>query len=339
MDTDIQKLLASKVLVTGATGFTGGRLARRLLGMGVQTTVLVRETSSSEQVDELGRLGARVVFGDVTNPEAVRQAVQGQDYVFHLAALFRQAKFPDSAYVDVNVTGTVNVVQACNAAGVQRLIHCSTNGVHGNIQGPPANENAPFKPGDKYQESKLQGEIVVRRACEAGEIDAVVIRPAMIWGEGDRRIFKMFRGVSRRCFPVIGDGKTWMHWLYIEDLIDGFLLGAVKEAASGQVYLLAGRRPVSLEYTVQCIAKLAGVSPLPFKIPAKPVQILGTLVECLCQPFGIEPPIYRRRVDFFVKNRCFDTTKAQRELGFTPRYEFEDEARIIYTWYKENGWL
>ena len=89
----------------------------------------------------------------------------------------------------------------------------------------------------------------------------------------------------------------------------------------------------------ETIAKVAGVKPLPFRVPAAPIQLLGSITERICKPFGIEPPIFRRRVDFFVKNRCFKTDKAQEQLGFKPRYDFGEEADLLYRWYKNHGWL
>jgi nucleoside-diphosphate-sugar epimerase len=161
----------------------------------------------------------------------------------------------------------------------------------------------------------------------------------MIWGEGDKRLLKLFKGVARRRFPIIGSGATLTHWIYVHDLVNGFLLAAEKEAALGQVYIIAGRRPASIEELVNAVADAAGVKPLPFKIPALPVQLLGSACEVVCRPFGIEPPIYRRRVDFFTKDRCFNTEKAKRDLGFEAQGDFTDEVKNIYSWYQEQGWI
>ena len=117
------------------------------------------------------------------------------------------------------------------------------------------------------------------------------------------------------------------------------LLAAEKEGALGRIYILAGRRPVTIRELMSEIAKQAGVRLLPVSIPARPIQLHGTVVETLCQPFGIEPPIYRRRVDFFTKDRSFDTTRARTELGFEPAQDFSVEVANIYRWYKEQGWL
>ena len=116
-------------------------------------------------------------------------------------------------------------------------------------------------------------------------------------------------------------------------------MASVKDEARGQTYIFAGERPASIEELVTRVAECAGVKPLPVKVPAVPVQIAGSITECVCKPFGIEPPLYRRRVDFFTKDRSFDISKAKDELGYQPKQSFEQEVSNIYSWYQEQGWL
>jgi nucleoside-diphosphate-sugar epimerase len=329
----------TKVLVTGSTGFVGGHLARRLLHEGAEVTLLVRESSNKDAVEEFKRRGAIVVYGDVTSPDSVRLAVRNQEYVFHCAALYREAKFPDEVYMKVNFEGTKNILEAARDAKVKRVVHTSTTGVHSHIPNPPANEDHPYHPTDVYQVSKTEAEKLARKFFESGEVSGVILRPAMIWGEGDRRILKLFRGIAHRKLPIIGTGKTWTHWIYVQDLVEAYLLAATAPAAPGKIYLIAGRRPVLMQDVFKTISEIAGVKLLPYRIPAWPIQLVGSIVELFCRPFGIEPPIHRRRADFFVKNRSFDTTRAQQDLGFRPRFDFEEEAKIIFSWYRDHGWL
>lgn len=328
-----------KVLVTGATGFVGSHLTRRLCELGADTSILVRKSSDPMVVEELERLGARVFFGDVSDQVSVNDAAEGCEFIFHIAALFRQAKHDDRVYYEVNVEGTRHVINAAERNSVERLVHCSTVGVHSHIQSPPADESEAYRPGDIYQHTKCEGEKLAQDAFQSGRVQGVVVRPAMIWGEGDRRMLKLFKGVSQRKFPVIGNGETLTHWIYVHDLVDGFILAALRPQAIGQTYIIAGRRPASISELVETVAKCAGTKPLPMKIPATPVQIAGSITEAVCKPFGVEPPLYRRRVDFFTKDRHFDTSKAETELGFVPRFEFEEEVENIYNWYQKEGWL
>ena len=144
-----------KALVTGASGFTGGYLVQNLLDHGYEVRAFVRPTSN---IDALKKMNVDIFKGQIQNRKDVLAAVHGMDTVFHIAALYRAANLPDSAYWDVNVTGTENVMDAALRQGVKRVVHCSTGGVHGHIEKPPANEDAPWHPGDVYQESKAEGE-------------------------------------------------------------------------------------------------------------------------------------------------------------------------------------
>lgn len=328
-----------KVLVTGATGFVGGHLSKSLASAGANLRVLARKSANPDTIAELQALGAEICYGDVTDADSVEKSVEGCEIVFHIAALFREAKHADSVYFDVNVQGTRNVLDAAQKCGVGRVVHCSTIGVHSHIPKPPASEEEPYRPGDVYQESKCEGEKVALERFRSGAIEGVVIRPAMIWGEGDRRLLKLFRGVTKRRLPVIGNGKTWTHWVYVHDLVQGILLAGYKEAAIGQIYIFAGRTAKTMDELFAAVAKRAGVKPLPFRVPAPPLQLLGSVLEVVCKPLGIEPPLYRRRVDFFTKNRSFDISKAKKELGYEPANDFETEVSNIYKWYEEKNWL
>jgi dihydroflavonol-4-reductase len=139
-----------KALVTGATGFTGGYLARHLRRQGHEVAALVRP-SSLHKTEALKREGVEIREGDLTDAEAVRRACEGIEVVFHIAATYREAGQSDAAYTRINVEGTRHVLEGALAGRVRRVVHCSTGGVHGHIEHPPAGENAPFAPGDVYQ--------------------------------------------------------------------------------------------------------------------------------------------------------------------------------------------
>ena len=161
----------------------------------------------------------------------------------------------------MNVEGTRKVIDVAESCGVRRMIHCSTIGVHSHIPKPPADESEPYRPGDIYQVTKCEGEKLAIERFASGPLEGVVVRPAMIWGEGDRRMLKLFKGVVRRRFPVIGDGKTLTHWVYVHDLVDGMLLAAERPEAVGQIYILAGETPVSISELVETVAEQADENP------------------------------------------------------------------------------
>ena len=329
-----------KVLVTGATGFTGGHLAQHLVAHGNEVRALVRPRSR-ERFDRspLHASGVIPFEGDLLERDAVRRAVDGVDVVYHIAATYREAGQPDSAYRAINVDGTRNVLEAAMAANVTRVVHCSTGGVHGHIANPPATEDAPFNPGDVYQDTKLAAETLAREFGAANSLDVVVTRPIGIYGPGDKRFLTMFRGLARGRFPMIGSGQAFYHLTFIDDLVEGFRLCGTVPAAKGRTYLLAGPRYTTLEQLVQMVARELHVSPPRVHLPVWPFYTAGLLCEMICVPLGIEPPIYRRRVDFYTKSRAFDTTRARAELGYSPRVDLEEGIKRTANWYRSEGLL
>jgi nucleoside-diphosphate-sugar epimerase len=261
------------------------------------------------------------------------------DGVFHIAAMFREADQPDSAYFAANVEGVRNVLEAAEAAGVQRVVHCSTGGVHGHIANPPADESAPFEPGDVYQQSKVDGEVLALEFFRQGRVRGVVIRPGMIYGPGDTRTGKIFRMISRGMFFYVGRGDNLVHFIDVRDLARAFLLAMDHEETNAEVYIIAGERTMSLREFCEIVAARLGVKPPWIRIPVKPMQWAGSACEAICLPLGISPPLYRRRVDFFTKDRSFSAAKAQRELGFVPAQALEQEVADIVSDYKARGWL
>ena len=329
-----------KVLVTGATGFTGGHLAAALASRGDEVRALVRPRSRAKfDRSGLPSKGVTAVEGDLADAAAVRRAAEGVDVVYHIAATYREAGQPDSAYRAINVQGTANVLEAARAGGVRRMVHCSTGGVHGHIANPPANEDAPFNPGDVYQETKLEGERAARAFADRTGFDVVVARPIGIYGPGDTRFLRMFRGLARGNFPMIGSGNAFYHLTFIDDLVEGFRLCGTVPAAKGRTYILAGPRYTTLEQLVAMVAKELKVEPPKIHWPVWPFWTAGLLCEMVCVPLGIEPPIFRRRVDFYTKSRAFDTTRAQTELGFKARVDLDAGIKRTADWYRQEGLL
>ena len=324
------------VLVTGAAGFTGGHLARMLAARGDTVRAMVRQPARAA---ELSALGVEVVPGDLRERSAVESAMRGVEVVYHVAALYREAGLPEREYFAVNAGAVGDLIEAAAAAGARRLVHCSTVGVHGDVERPPADEDAPFRPGDVYQRSKVEGERVAREAAARTGLEVVIARPTGIYGPGDRRLLKLFRGVARRQFLFLGSGDIFYHLTYIADLVEGFRLCADTPAAAGRTYILAGGEVTTLVALVRIIAEEAGVPPPRLHLPVWPFWAAGVVCEAVCAPLRIAPPIYRRRVDFFTKSRAFEIGRARRELGYAPRVGLREGIRRTLAWYRQQGWI
>lgn len=323
----------SRTLVTGATGFTGSNLCRRLVDDGEQVVAWVRAGSDTAPLDALG-VESRLV--DICDAGAVRAAMSGFDTVYHIAAAFRVEHVDTGVFRRVNVDATRNLLQAARAGGVRRFVHCSTVGVQGDIDDPPATEEYRYAPGDHYQESKLEGELLALEAAAEG-LAVSVVRPAGIYGPGDTRFLKLFRPISRGRFIMIGSGEVLYHLTYIDDLVDGIVRAGRTPQAVGEVFTLAGPRIATLRELVDAIADAVGARRPRLRLPYAPVHAASVVCEKACKLIGVAPPLYPRRVEFFEKDRAFDISKARRLLGYDPQVDLEEGLRRTAAWYREQG--
>jgi nucleoside-diphosphate-sugar epimerase len=322
-------------LVTGATGFTGSHLARELQRRGYAVRALARPGSDTSGLTDYG---IELCEGELVDPADVTRAMQGVGVVYHIAAAYREAKHPDAYYFDVNVGGTKHILDAARSEGVFRVVHCSTAGVHGRVTTIPADENAPMNPGDVYQDSKLEGERVAMAEFKRG-LPGVVFRPVGIYGPGDTRFLKLFRGIARGRFPMFGSGEVLYHLTYIDDLVDGIILCGEEPKALGETFLLAGPRYTTLNELVRLVAQAVDRPTPRGRLPLWPLLTAATLCEVACRPLGIDPPLHRRRCDFFTKDRAFTSEKARRMLGYEPRIELDVGLKRTADWYRSTGLL
>lgn len=324
-----------KALVTGATGFTGTALCERLIRDGWEVSVFVRPSSKKEHLE---KLGIRCIQNDITNRESVHWTFPDTDVVFHIAAAYRAELADHREFQRVNVDATRHMLEEAQRRGVSRFVHCSTVGVQGEIEEPPASESYRFKPGDHYQESKLAGEQLALEFAAKG-LKVSVVRPVGIYGPGDTRFLKLFRPVAKGHFIMIGSGNSLYHMTYIDDLVDGFLLAATRDEAVGEVFTIAGAEYTSLNELVDRIATAIGVKRRRIHIPLKPVLWASVVCDRVFRSVGLSPPLYPRRVEFFMLDRAFSIDKARRLLGYTPGVSLEDGLRRTAEWYRAENLL
>jgi nucleoside-diphosphate-sugar epimerase len=325
-----------KILVTGASGFTGGYLCRRLVKEKKKVKALVLPGIDTA---ELEKSGVEVVRGDLRDKESLISAVRGVELVYHIAAVYREEGIPRQTFWDVNVTGSRNLMEASLEEKVKRFVHCSTVGVQGEIKNPPANEEAPYNPGDYYQQSKMEGELMALDFHKKQGLPVVVFRPVGIYGPGDTRFLKFFRYIQQSKFRMFGSGEVLYHLTYIDDLVDGILLVGNTPDIEGEIFTLAGEHYSTLNVWAQTLADILDVKLSSRHYPVWPLWTAGALCEFICRPLRIHPPIYRRRVDFFIKDRAFDITKAKTRLGYQPRVNLKTGMTRTAEWYKKQGLL
>ncbi len=327
----------SRVLVTGATGYTGIALVKRLLEGGAKVRAIARSSSNLEPFENLD---VEWIRGEIFDKEVIGRAMVDIQYVFHVAAAFREAKSTEKDYWNVHVGSTQLLCsEALQQLDFKRFVHVSTMGVHGHIANPPGDENSPFAPGDGYQRTKAEADKWITEFGPENNLPFTIIRPCAIYGPGERRLLKLFKMANKKYFPILGKGKCWYHLVHVEDLVGAMLLAAVEEKALGEAFIVGAREAIRLEDMAAIIARVYDNRLRVIRLPIGPFLLMGDICEFICKPLKIEPPIYRRRVAFYSKDRNFSTRKMQEVLGYQPLYENEDGIIESAKWYRDNGWL
>jgi dihydroflavonol-4-reductase len=327
-----------KILITGGTGFIGSRLAVRCVQQGHEVTVLALENNETEVSNRqrLEQAGVNMAIGSVTEREQVVAAVQGMDVVFHLAAVQHEMNVPDQKFWDVNVEGTRHMLEASVAAGVKRFVHGSTIGVYGYLDGLISEETA-CNPDNIYGQTKYEGEKLVLSYQD--KLPVVVIRISETYGPGDYRLLKLFKAIHKNLFFMIGKGENLHHPIYVDDLVDGFLIAATSETAVGELFVLSGKEAVTTNEMVAAIAQALDKPGPRLRIPLFPMMAAATVLEVTLRPLGIQPPLHRRRMDFFRKGFSFSQQKSRDLLNFEPAVDFQQGARATAAWYEEMEYL
>ena len=326
----------TRVLVTGATGFLGTHLVRRLLAEGARVRVLVR---SATKAGDLRAQGAELAVGEITDGDAVRAAMDDVAVVYHLAGKLFMPAVPAAAYYQTHVEGTRLLLAACRARPrLERVVHCSTTGVLGATGEHAADEAAPYRPTNAYEQTKAQAEVLVRAAAQEG-VRAVIVRPGLVYGPGDRHLLGFFRAIQRQQFRPIGRRSVWLHPIYIDDLTEALVRCGQHPRAVGECFHLAGPAPVTIARLAATIARAEGVAPPRGRIAlpmARVVALAGDLLPARLQPLA---PLTRSRLAFLTHSRVYNVAKAQQVLDFAAATDLPTGIAHSVGWYRRHGHL
>ncbi len=324
-----------KALVTGGTGFLGSNLCDALLQRGYQVRILRRASSDTQLIDHLA---IEQAIGDVCNIESLRKAMAGIDLVFHTAAMVTFLKRHRDEQLEVNVEGTRNVVQACLASGVRRLVHTSSVAAIGYPpNGELADEQTPFnwEGTSGYKYSKRAAEQEVYAGVERG-LDTVIVNPSVIVGERDIHFHggHLLRAVKKGMTPLYVKGG--MNVVYVGDVVNGEILAAEK-GKTGERYILGGEN-LTHKDIFRRTAKIVGGIPAFAPLPIPLLRSAAFFLEGVAKVTGAEPLVSRDLVAGAGRFNWFSSEKAKRELGysFTP---FDIVIRRAYDWYRGKGML
>jgi len=330
-----------RLLVTGGTGFIGSHLAEEGRRRGAEVVVLGLRDRPEEQANAalLERQGVEVLAGSITDEALCRRAVRGATHVFHLAVAMREGGKRDEFFESVNLEGTRRLLEACAAEGVRRFVYCSTIGIYGHRAPGVTTEDTPLAPGNIYERTKVSAERLVREFAEKCSLPSVVLRPADVYGPRDQRLLKMFKGVSRGRFPLFGSGDGRRHMVYVDDVVSAFFKACERDNAVGEGLIVAGPRSCTLRELLDEVTRATGSKRYGFRLPLAPMLGVAAVVEDVCARLKLDPPIYRRRMDFFHSDSEFDTSRARRVLDWEPKVDLPEGIRRTFEDYKRTGLL
>ncbi len=324
-------------LVTGATGFLGSHIVRKLAGRGEKVRILLRQSSKTVNIDGID---VEKVYGDVTDMESVRKAMEGCDRLYHAAGIvsFKQADYKKMEAV--NVGGTYNVFTAAMEAGVKKAVYTSSVAAIGLRPGRElANEETPFDPKStdiQYILSKYHAEREALRFAEKG-LPLVLVNPSIVIGAGD--VYVSTTGIilwyCKRRLPGYTDGG--INLVDADDVAEGHLLAAEK-GRIGEKYILSNHN-ITIKELFEVLEKVTGIPRPKMKIPY-PLAYAGAYIAE--KIFGISAPNYvAMDIDSIKGSKhfwYFDNSKAVKELGFSP-VPLELTIERTVKWFKEHGYL
>ncbi len=330
-----------KILISGATGFVGSHVARYLIQQGHEVYALVRTTSNTR---ELEQIGAHLFHNDLAHdPESFRAFFETHpdvEVIYHLASVLTLAKLKYDDYWKINVGVTKNLLDASRNLPLKAFIYSSSVGVIGPLPEIPADEETRCVPDSPYGQTKYEAECLALDYARQYGLPVASVRLSWVYGPGDTRTFKFFRMVAKGHFFMIGDGKTRISPIYVEDAVQGLVLCAEQiENTRGEVFIVAGKESVALRNLAEMIAKEAGSKILPFSVPASFAKTAARICEAVCARFGIEPIIHKNRLNFFFRDQAFDISKVRETVGYAPRIDLQEGIKRTVQWYKEQGWF
>ena len=328
------KLLPSdKVLVTGAAGFIGSNLVERLLRLGFR----VRATTHSNQLDN----GSGVIdkFNcDVLDKNSLKGIETGIDYTIHCAGLLGKWGIPDQHLYQVNVEGSLRLLERFQNTRLRMFIYLSAGGVTGPTAQTEVDESYPCKPVTAYEKSKFEAESRLKsRAKELG-IPFIIVRPTFTYGPTDPHKLPMFKAVKKGFYAFIGDGRSVLHPVFIDDLLSGILL-AMQKGRPGEIYIIGGTRPVTNKELIFTIADQLGVKPPWVYIPKKKAMLAAVMLRALGERFDFQPILTPPRVLMMGGNYGYSIHYAQTNLGYTPKTDFQEGIKKTIDYYIATGLL
>ncbi|MFL5318446.1 MAG: NAD-dependent epimerase/dehydratase family protein [Myxococcaceae bacterium] len=323
-----------RVLVTGASGFLGTHLCRRLAQRGDEVVALVRKRSADAG---LNAISASQIEGDVSAPESIDRAMKGVEIVFHLAGIRRSPS--REPFFQVNAEGTRNVCESMVRAKARRLVHAGSLSSSGPSSADrPRREDDPFNPQEWYGESKVEAERIVNSFND--RLETTIIRPARILGPGDRENLAFFKIVKKGIKLRLGGGPRPLSMVDAEDVVDQMLLQADKKEAVGQAFFSAADETTTMERLQDVVADELKVKTRTIFLPPIALTALANAADVFSNATGKHLPLNRKLAkQLLAPAWTCSMEKAHRLLGFNAKRGLEESIRESGRWYVQHGWL
>jgi nucleoside-diphosphate-sugar epimerase len=330
-----------KILVTGAGGFIGGYLLKKLLAAGHKVRGLALDEADAARIRSAGDV--EVVFGDIRDVEALREAALGADAVIHAAARVSDwGTWP--LFQAITVRGTQNMLQAAADAGVGRFLLFSSTAVYPRMArgAPPMDETSPYAGPDNpwgfYGRSKILAEGEALRYQREGRLGVTIIRPVSIYGPGDRTFFpRIIRYLRSPTAAWVGSHDPYVPFLYVTDAAEGAMLAATSEKAAGKIYTLGPDPEFGLREFLGAICRELNLRPPRFTVPYALAAALGNVSEGWARSIRAKeaPSMTRMSVFLMSQDQRFDVSKARRDLGWQSQVSMEDGVRLTADWIRQ----
>ena len=308
-----------RVLITGAGGFIGSHLVDSQLEHGYDVRAVDLHLDLLRHQASHSRLEA--IRGDISEKYLLQKLLEDIDIVYHLASAHLDVHLSDEYYRHVNVDVTLSLLEAANRAGVKRFVHCSSVGVIGDVENPPADETTKCHPVNIYERTKLGGERAALDFARRTGFPVVVVRPAWVYGPRCPRTAKLFRTIAKGRFPIFGGGRNMRHPVYISDAIRGLELCAETPNIDGEVFIIAGEVPVESRELVNMISQELNVRMQKIYLPVFLGKGAGLALELASRLIRRQPPFSRRSMDFFLKHNAYNIAHAQSRLNYQPQVD------------------
>ena len=324
------------ILITGSTGFIGQHLAIFLSKTEHKVVCAIRESSRTKTLDKLVNTVLKVV--DFKDKRKLYEICQGVDIIIHLAGQLGIYGIPYSEYYDVNCKLTKELAETAAEAGIKQFIYCSTPGVLG-FGKRLAIETAAYAPRNDYEKTKMIAEQIVKDVCGNNpNMKYTIIRPDFVYGPGDIRRVKMYKGIMKKRFILTTSGNSYLHPTYIDDVVKGFIMCLGNENAYNETFNIAAKQDITSGEYLGIIASCTKQKLIKLNIGIILSHFLADIIDFLYRKLlNKEGFVSKNKIDFLAVDHSSSIKKATEKLGYKPQYSCKEGIELTIKWCHENN--